>query len=252
VERPRIDRLAAEGASPEYGAPDPDEMQRVGRTRHLFGWKLLAPCLVLSVLAFGAATFYAGWTMAQDAFATSHTAHSLPAATETVSARPSHEDRKSADNDSARVIDRGAATMPTTSRDRTHEVVAYPNPYMRGDGAYPIGVSPDHEHANCTVEVTKRTLDDGNVEVVVTHSTGYGFGETRLRFLPKEKRIEASIGSAGDTEPQPPPAWSDVNGRVWLSSWDWTRPGPMFVQYDLHGIRGGEWCCAHEKIVLAR
>jgi hypothetical protein len=35
--------------------------------RPLFGWKLLVPCLVLTVLAFGAAAFYVGWTMGQDA-----------------------------------------------------------------------------------------------------------------------------------------------------------------------------------------
>ena len=140
----------------------------------------------------------------------------------------------------------------TSWPDHTHEIVVYENPYLPSDGAYPIGVSSDPKHSDLQVAVVTVSPEPGRQWLLVTQNDGFCNDQVVLQFLFTEHRVEASVESSGDTYPQPPPAWEDVNGSVAITSWDWTQTQPIVISYDLYGKRGGSWHSVHDKIVLTQ
>lgn len=218
--------------------------------RRLFGWRILLPCLALSLLAFGAAAFYLGWSMGQKAArpSKSQLAQPLtqPASLLSLSSEPSAEE----DDDSTGIIKRNA--IETSWVDATHEVVAYESAAMTIDDAYPIGVTRDREHPGASVKVTNTDSGGDGPSLLISRSTAFSDVVVALRFFLNEHRVEATVASGYDVEPQPPPEWHDVNGSVAVSSWDWSQANPIVIAYELYGKRGGSWHCAHGKVVLAR
>lgn len=213
--------------------------------RRLFGWKLLVPCLVLSVLAFGVAAFYLGWTMGQDAIRVPLAWRDIPE-----SGRPNIGQAWSEVRLPLAV---GDGPYETSWADSTHEIIVHENPHLSADHAYPIGASAEHtieQLAWVHVSMTSEPYGLRQIEIRRSYETG-AWSEVQLRFLLRDQVLTATVASVEQGFPQPLPRWDAVNGTVSISSWDWEKTNPIVIAYNLYGKCGGFWRCAHDKIVLA-
>jgi hypothetical protein len=225
---------------------DQDGLAAVAQRRRLFGWKLLAPCLALSVLAFGAAAFYVGWTMGQDAIRVPLAWRDIPP-----SGRPNIGQ---AWTEVILPVVFGHGPYETSWADSTHEIVVHENPHLSADHAYPIGASTEQTiEQRAWIHVSMTSELDGlrQIEIRRSYETG-AWSDVQLRFLLRDQVLSAAVESVEQGWPQPLPQWDDVNGTVSISSWDWEQTKPVVIAYNLYGKCGGFWRCAHDKIVLAQ
>jgi hypothetical protein len=234
----------------------------VSVSRRPLGWKLVIPCLALSVLALVSVAFYAGWTLGQRALRSAHvpTIAATPSVIQPSPMPPSTEQksgdaevpRHAMDADEVEVDVEDFDKAPTW-RDRTREIVALGNPNMSAEGAFHLGEAVDPSGRDATVYVDVDDTGNGKPCVIVGRGNGFTSSVIGVCFDLKAKRAVAGVMSSGDLYPQPPPAWRDVEGTVELTSWDWTaNHQPIVIRYELFGRRGRLMQYEHGKVVLAR
>lgn len=140
--------------------------------------------------------------------------------------------------------------------DRTHEVVAREEASLpaRGlrlglvparDGTEPGPPGPEYD-----TSVSKVELPGGDVRIRIQKSDPFSREVVELETVRATKEIRAHIESHEDMYPQPPPAWTDIDGHVAIKSWDFPRVKPLVLEYTLYGVRGGRRQCIHDSVVI--
>jgi hypothetical protein len=242
--------------------------------RRPLGWKLLIPCLVLSLAALVTALFYAGRERAHH---TSQQAEETAIQPTPVASQPAPTPRVEAEQSENAVIHRSAIdaddiefgiddmiNSPTWS-DRMREIDAHEGADLSPDDASPLGESADATWRDARVTVDVHDAGDGRPCVIVTRGNGFVQVAVGMGFNLKNKRVMVGADSIGDVFPQPAMAWMELHGTVGLSSWDWTpvqlpivgafvAPDrkPIVIEYDIAGRRGRHTWNTHGKVVLAR
>jgi hypothetical protein len=214
-------------------------------TRRLFGWRLLAPCLLLSVLAFGAAAFYLGWSMREASVGLARPRSVTPPEELPIELAQSEGDLVSSK------LERDFVRYMRTCKDHTHEVIAIEDTSLQDSDAYRLGVSVDHTDHRMRVHVSRSSESDEIEFVWMTREGDDPQSSTHLQFLLKQRRVVAWVSGSSDAHAGDA-MWEDVNGTVSVSSWEWPHTPPVVISYDLYGKCGGFWRCAHDKIVLDR
>lgn len=121
-------------------------------------------------------------------------------------------------------------------------------PFMKEEGAYHLGPSPDRKDPFSTVTVTSSIGSSGPSTVQVSRETGFGGSLVTLRFDRRTKQIEAEVETWGDTEPAPPERWENVSGIIYASSLEPGSGRATLLDYSLYGLQGGERRCIHERV----
>lgn len=134
--------------------------------------------------------------------------------------------------------------------DESHEVVVWHRPDMSEEDAYVAGVQADRSNPHVEVTVSSEQDPDGTFVVQVLDGDGFCWNQTRLRLDPKTERVEARVRTGGDSYPQPPHDWSDVSGRVDVTSTDWTSGRSIVIDYSIYGLYGGHRACVHGKVSI--
>jgi hypothetical protein len=227
---------------------------------------------VLSVLALIGALFYAG---RETAHHTSRQAKETAIQPTPAVSQPASTLRAGDGQSERAVIPRTASDADDTEiddfkyalqwTDRVREVVARENPNLDDDDARHLGEVVDPRGSDVHWEVGLKNWRDNKAQVTVASWDGFSGETIGLRLDLKAKRVMAGADSWADVFPQPQPAWTNIEGTVELTSWDWTpielpRVGafvapdrrPIVIEYDLRGRRGREPCSSHGKVVLAR
>ncbi|MFN0242452.1 MAG: hypothetical protein ACKVWV_06115 [Planctomycetota bacterium] len=154
---------------------------------------------------------------------------------------------------------RAAGDVPGNEEwpDRTHEIVTRVWPHLKPDDGLRLGVTRSTpgptvflSDDEIRVRVSKEDLAGGNLRIVVRRGNNFEFENVELVSDRANRTLQCAVRSGTHTLPQAPSSWSDVNGQVALSSWDWPSNSPLVLEYSLNGVRGGQRQCVHDRVVI--
>jgi hypothetical protein len=213
--------------------------------RRLFGWRILLPCLALSILAVAAAAFYLGW------FAKEQSLQREPHAT---LVRANEEQLAHARADYAPPS--GDLTLDLEGyvrkyEDHTHEVVVRDEPSLSADNAYHLGESLDRNDSTVRVHVSTANANEDTIMLWMSrHGAQSLRNSVHLQLFAREHRAVADVYETQPSGPWTSCGWEDVNGVVSISSWRWMEDEPVVIAIDLYGKCRNGWRCVHDKMVL--
>jgi hypothetical protein len=243
--------------------------EQIGLTtrRPLFGWKVSTSLVFASM----AAALYVGWTITTRTDRSERVA-ALPRSV--AIPFPGSETAVAEQPREAEVLPRSAPLADETEIDdcgealqwfdRVREVASLVGSASIGNDALRLGTFVDPRMLDKVTSVELIDSSDAKPCVTIKHWEGLHSTTVGLCFDLEQKRVTAGVESLDDSYPQPQPAWSDIEGTVELSSWNWTPSKlpshailgpdqqPIVIRYDLSGRRGREQHNVRGKVVLTR